>query len=540
MVELNMSSFPLLTVVTFLPALAALLLLFVQRDQHGLIKGFGIGASLLVFFVSIPLFLTRIGAQFAYVERWNWIDEWGIHYMVGVDGISMLLVMLTTFMTPIVLLGSWNSIHKRVKEFVILMLLLETAMLGAFVSLNLFLFYVFWEAMLIPMYLIIGVWGGERRLYATIKFFIYTMVGSLLMLVAILYMASQHAAQFGFWTFDYEDLFRVGFAVKTQLWLFGAFALAFAIKVPLFPFHTWLPDAHVEAPTAGSVILASILLKMGTYGFIRFAMPFFPDAVQIVAPAMMILAVVGIIYGALLAMVQPDMKKLIAYSSVSHLGFVMLGLFALNEESVSGAVMQMINHGLSTGALFLLIGVIYERRHTRLISEYGGLAKQTPIFAMIFLIVTLSSIGLPGLNGFVGEFLILLGTFKQAARAFELGAVGSVFIVPVLATTGVILAAVYMLWLYQRVMFGKLDNPKNKNLKDMNFREIMVMVPLLISIFWIGLAPNGLLTRMSESVTNVVKISTGKRPGQALFDPSVQDVRIVESRPADALQGDKR
>ena len=527
-----MENFPLLSVVTFLPVLGALLLLFVEKQQESLLKGIGIGFSLLTFAISIPLFFSELrGGNFAWVEQYDWIGQWGIHYHIGVDGISMLLVLLTTFMTPIVLLGAWNSIEKRVKEFVIVMLVLESAMLGAFVSLNLFLFYVFWEAMLVPMYMMIGVWGGERRIYATIKFFIYTMAGSVLMLIAILYMVSQHNAQFGFVTFEYEDLFRVSLVLKEQMLLFAAFALAFAIKVPLFPFHTWLPDAHVEAPTAGSVILASILLKMGTYGFVRFAMPFFPDAVREVAPFMMTLSVIGIIYGALVAMVQPDMKKLIAYSSVSHLGFVMLGLFALNEEAVGGAVMQMINHGFSTGALFLCVGFIYERRHTRMITEFGGLAKIMPVFSMLFLIVTLSSIGLPGLNGFIGEFLILLGSFKQGAAAFQATKSPVHMVVPVLAATGVILSAVYMLWLYQRVIFGKVTNPKNLHLKDLSLRELAVMAPLIIGIFWIGIAPNGLMGRMDGTVKEFVSKVKGQRTSsQTQFVPR-ERTKLAEVAP---------
>jgi NADH-quinone oxidoreductase subunit M len=516
-----MENFPLLTVVTFLPLLGALLIAFVDKEQTDVIKGIGIAVSTLVFAVSLPLYFQPPGAEFSFVERYEWIGQWGILYHVGVDGIAALLVVLTTFLTPIVLLGAWNTIEHRQKEFVALFLLLETGMLGAFISLNLFLFYVFWEAMLVPMFLIIGVWGGERRIYATVKFFIYTMVGSLLMLVAILYMVAAHNAQFGFLTFEYEDLFRATFTLREQLWLFGAFALTFAIKVPLFPFHTWLPDAHVEAPTPGSVILAGILLKLGTYGFVRFAMPLFPEAVAVVAPGMMVLAVVGIIYGALVAMVQPDMKKLIAYSSVSHLGFVMLGLFALNEQAAGGAVMQMINHGFSTGALFLCVGVIYERRHTRLISEFGGLAKQMPIFALVFLVVTLSSIGLPGTNGFIGEFLVLLGSFQAGLNTFR----STGFIIPlllvVLASTGVILGAVYMLWMYQRVVFGKVSNPKNRHLKDMSLREIVVMAPLIAGIFLIGLFPNALLTRMDASVHSFVEKAKGvESPGAASVAPA--------------------
>ena len=525
-----MTEFPLLTLVIFLPILGAIILLFVDREQQGLAKSIGLITALLTFFASLPLWIGGGRASFTFVERYVWIPDWGINYHLGVDGISMLLVMLTTFLMPIVILGAWNSITSRVKEFMIILLVLETAMIGALASLNLFLFYIFWEAMLIPMYLMIGIWGGEKRLYATMKFFIYTMVGSLLMLVALVYMAWQHAQQFGFYTFEYADLFRVGLGLNEQLILFGAFALAFAIKVPLFPLHTWLPDAHTEAPTAGSVILAGVLLKMGTYGFIRFAMPYFPQAVEVVAPYMLILSVVGIIYGALVAMVQPDMKRLIAYSSVSHLGFVMLGLFTLNQQAVGGAVIQMVNHGISTGALFLAVGIIYERRHTRLIADFGGLAARVPIFATVFLIITLSSIGLPGTNGFVGEFMILLGAFRAGADAFQVTNSATALIIPVVAALGVILAAVYMLWMYQRVMFGKLDNPKNMKMKDMTFREMAVMAPLIVAIFWIGLAPHGVMSKTDTSVRQFIQHSTGVRRGaDTYYDLSTHASRAKES-----------
>jgi NADH-quinone oxidoreductase subunit M len=368
------------------------------------------------------------------------------------------------------------------------MLLLETAMIGAFVSLDLFLFYVFWETMLIPMYFMIGIWGGERRIYATVKFFIYTMVGSLLMLVAIIFVVYQYRTLTGNMTFELSELLTVGFTPSQQWLLFLAFALAFAIKVPMFPFHTWLPDAHVEAPTAGSVILAGVLLKMGTYGFIRFAMPMFPEAAHRAIPIIAVLAIIGIIYGALVAMVQQDVKKLVAYSSVSHLGFVMLGLFALNTHAVEGAIYQMVNHGISTGALFLLVGVVYERRHTRMISEYGGLTKVMPVYAVVFMIVMLSSIGLPPLNGFIGEFLILLGVF-QANVWYG-----------VLAATGVVLGAIYMLWLYQRMFFGEVTNEKNSELKDLTRLELAVFIPLIFLIFAMGVYSKPFISRMEPSV----------------------------------------
>ena len=372
------------------------------------------------------------------------------------------------------------------------MLVLETAMLGTFVALDLFLFYVFWEIMLIPMYLIIGVWGGERRIYAAIKFFLYTAVGSLLMLVCIIGLIYFHKQQTGVLTFNLLDLYGTSLSSTYELLFFASFAFAFAIKVPMFPLHTWLPDAHVEAPTAGSVILAGILLKMGTYGFIRFAMPLFPEGCAFFTPALITLSVIGIIYGALVAMVQPDIKKLVAYSSVSHLGYCMLGLFVLTRQGVEGSVLQMLNHGISTGALFLLVGVVYERRHTRLIKEYGGIAKIMPAYATIFLIITLSSIGVPSTNGFIGEFLILLGTFKVNKIA------------AVLAASGVVLGAVYMLWMFQRVFYGKVTNPKNLNIPDLNLRELAYLVPLVVFVFWVGLFPNFFLNKMHKSVDHFI------------------------------------
>jgi NADH-quinone oxidoreductase subunit M len=480
----------MVSAVVFLPLLAALALLFMPKDEEEGARRLAFSASLLTFLISLGL-LARFNsgtADFQFVERFPWIEDFGIQYHVGVDGISLFLVLLTTFLMPLVLLASWGDIHTRVKEYLFFFLVLETGMVGTFVALDLFLFYVFWEVMLIPMYFLIGVWGGPRRIYAAIKFLLYTMVGSLLMLVAILYLAYLHNTQQGTVTFDLQQLYNLRIPVQAQMWLFAAFALSFAIKVPLFPFHTWLPDAHVEAPTGGSVILAAVLLKMGTYGFLRFALPLFPEAAHAAVPAIMALAVIGIIYGALVAMVQPDLKKLVAYSSVSHLGFVMLGLFAFNMQGIEGAIYQMLNHGLSTGALFLLVGVVYERRHTRLISEYGGLWKQVPVYAAIFLVVMLSSIGLPGLNGFVGEFLILLGTFKANTLA------------GVLAVSGVVLGAVYMLWMYQRVIFGPLKNEENTKLVDLSRREVAIFVPILAMMLLMGLYPRPLLTRMEKSV----------------------------------------
>jgi NADH-quinone oxidoreductase subunit M len=511
----------ILSRITFLPLIAAVLVAFMPRHSHRAIKWFTLLATTTVFLLSMGLvreFDAIPGLQMTVHKAW--LPSLGIWYHLGIDGISLFLVMLVTFLTPITVLGCFNSIEVRVKEFFICMLLLETAMIGAFVALDLFLFYMFWEAMLIPMYFMIGMWGGERRVYATVKFFIYTMIGSLLMLVAILYVVHVHKIQTGTMSFDLPVLLETVLSGPQQWLLFLAFALAFAIKVPMFPFHTWLPDAHVEAPTPGSVILAGVLLKMGTYGFIRFAMPMFPEAALRALPMIAGIAIVGIIYGALVAMVQKDVKKLVAYSSVSHLGFVMLGLFALNTQAVEGAILGMINHGISTGALFLLVGVIYERRHTRLISEYGGLTKVMPIYATVFLIVTLSSIGLPPLNGFVHEFLILVGAFQ--AHVWW----------GVFASTGVVLGAIYMLWMFQRVFFGEVTNEKNANLKDLNLREILVFVPLIVMIFWMGVYSKPFVARMEPSVTQFVgrmndvrqSMGSGATAPQAALEPAQEPV----------------
>jgi len=470
----------LLTAVTFVPTLGAIVLALVPRRLAGVHRVAGLAVTLVALALSIPLWFgfDDDSADMQFEEFARWLPTLGVGYHVGIDGISLLLVLLTTFLTPIALASAWHAIEDRPKEFVITMLLLETGMLGVFVSLDLFLFLVFWEAMLIPMYLIIGVWGGPNRVYAAVKFVLYTMAGSGLMLVAILSLYYQHGAATGAYTFDLLTLARWVMPPGTaQTLMFLAFSLAFAIKVPLFPFHTWLPDAHVEAPTAGSVILAGVLLKMGTYGFLRFCLPLFPDAAVEYAPLVFALSVIGIIYGALVSTVQPDLKKLVAYSSVAHLGFVMLGLFTLNQQGVVGGVIQMINHGLSTGALFLMVGMIYERRHTRLIAQFGGLWKVIPAFSALFLLVTLSSLGLPGLNGFVGEFLVLLGAFQVNGW---LAAV---------ATTGIIFAAVYLLWMYQRVAFGELIHSENARLSDLSPREWAVLVPVLVFIVWIGVAP---------------------------------------------------
>lgn len=492
----------ILSLIIFTPLLGAVLVFLLPRNQSQAAKAIGLAFSIAAFVFSVFLYLRfdASSAEMQFVELVPWIESLNISYHVGVDGISILLVVLTTFLTPIALLSSWNSIEKKIKAYVAMMLLLEVGMLGVFLALDMFLFYFFWEAMLIPMYFIIGLWGGENRIYAAVKFFLYTMVGSLLMLVAILWVGFHVGGATGL-EFSPNYLTWIEHApnipAAIQLWMFLAFALSFGIKVPLFPFHTWLPDAHVEAPTAGSVILAGVLLKMGTYGLLRFCIPLFPAATLDVVPYISTLAVVGIIYGALVSMVQTDMKKLVAYSSVSHLGFVVLGIFALTEEGIQGGIIQMVNHGLSTGALFLLVGMIYDRRHTRLISEYGGIAKVMPVYATIFMIVALSSIGLPGLNGFIGEFLILLGAYNSTVLPSTAFAI--------LAATGVIFAAVYLLWMYQRTMFGNVTNAANRSLKDLGAREIVVLLPIILFIVWIGVYPSTFLNASAASTRKVVE-----------------------------------
>jgi NADH-quinone oxidoreductase subunit M len=498
-------TFPVLSIILFLPLLGALILLGFAPQRHTAIRSGALLVMLLTLVVSIGLFLAfdANDPQMQFVERVAWIAPLGISYQIGIDGISLPLLLLTTLLSPIALLQAWHSVDMKVKEFAICMLILETGMVGVFVALDLFLFFIFWEVILIPMYFLIGIWGGENRLYAMVKFILYTMAGSAIMLVGILtlHVLNSHpdyggTGQPSFYLFDF---YRLTLPLGWQKLLFGAFFLAFAIKVPLFPFHTWLPDAHVEAPTAGSVILAGVLLKMGTYGFIRFSLPLFPQAAALYAPWISALAVIGIIYGALVAMVQPDVKKLVAYSSVSHLGFVMLGIFSGTMAGLQGSVIQMVNHGLSTGALFLLVGMIYERRHTRLIADFGGLWQRMPVYAAMFLVVMFSSIGLPALNGFVGEFLILLGTFE----------VNTTF--AIFAATGIILGAVYMLWMYQRVMYGSITHPENERLTDLNGREIALMVPILILMFWIGCHPGTFLRKMDASSAHLLdQIRTGQ------------------------------
>jgi NADH-quinone oxidoreductase subunit M len=484
-----------LSLTTFLPILGVLLLLFIPKDSKGVLRNVTLAVTVVTFLVSL-IILTgfQSNAEFQFTENLPWIaaGPFVMRYNIGIDGISLWLVILTTFIMPIAVLSTYTAVEEKVKEYMICLLLLETGMLGAFISLDLFLFYIFWEVMLIPMYFMIGIWGGKNKIYAAVKFFIYTMVGSLLMLVALIFLYFK-GMEAGIADFGLLQFFSLKLDMATQIWLFLAFAFAFAIKVPMFPLHTWLPDAHTEAPTAGSVILAAVLLKMGTYGYVRFAIPLFPEAAHKFAPLIATLAVIGIIYAALVAMVQEDVKKLVAYSSVAHLGFVMLGVFAFNTEGITGGMLQMINHGISTGALFLIVGFIYERRHTRLITDFGGLSKQMPIFATVFMIVTFSSVGLPGTNGFVGEFLILLGAFESQLRWWT-----------IIATSGVILSAVYMLWVFQRVMFGELDNPKNQKLLDLNAREIAIMVPLLVLIFFMGLYPKPFIDKMDPAIKKLV------------------------------------
>ena len=498
-----------LTVLTFLPLAGVLAIAFLRRDSAGAIRWTALMVSLSTFLLSLKAFvnfdLSQAGMQL--VENIPWINPPGINYHLGIDGLSVALVLLTGFLTPLAVLASWAGITRHVKEFFMFLLGLETGMIGVFVALDFFLFFLFWEAMLIPLYFLIGVWGHERRVYAAIKFILYTMVGSALMLVAILFLHNATG------TFDIPltrqalSTGAVTLSMRSETWLFLAFFLAFAIKVPIFPFHTWLPDAHVEAPTAGSVILAGVLLKMGTYGLLRFCVPLFPRAAQELAPMISILAIIGIIYGALVAMVQPDLKKLVAYSSVAHLGFVVLGIFAFNINGIEGAIYQMVNHGVSTGGLFLLVGMLYERRHTRLISEFGGLATPIPIFSAFFLIITLSSLGLPMLNGFVGEFLIIVGAFR--ARA----------VYAALASAGVVLAAIYLLWMYQRVFLGDVINENNRKLADCTWREKIILTAVVLVILAMGIYPQPFLRRMDRTVAALLQAGSAQLESRSLHPP---------------------
>ena len=490
--------FPILTSLVLVPIAGVLALFFLPDDETGepLVQKVALVVSLLVFAETLLLWsrFNPASADFQFVERHAWMPAFGISYAVGVDGISLLLLVLTGFLTPLALLVSWPSVHRHVRAFSMCLLLLESAMIGVFVSLDLFLFYVFWDAMLIPMYFLIGIWGYDRRVYAAVKFILYTMAGSVLMLLAIIGLAVLHGEATGVYSFDLLKLYELQIPAVLQFWFFLAFALAFAIKVPVFPFHTWLPDAHVEAPTAGSVILAGVMLKMGAYGLLRFAFPLFPMAATFFAPYLATLAVIGIIYGALVAMVQPDLKKLVAYSSVSHLGFVVLGICAMNTQSVQGAVYQMVNHGVSTGGLFLIVGMLSDRRHTRLISEFGGLKSVMPRLVAMFLLVTLSSIGLPGMNGFVGEFLILIGTFVWSPKFAAL------------AATGTILSATYMLWMFQRVNYGPVTNEKNRSLPDLVPREWVLLVPVVAVALLMGILPNLFLRATEPSVNRTIEL----------------------------------
>jgi NADH-quinone oxidoreductase subunit M len=492
----------ILTALLLIPLAGAVLVLALPASMA---KRVALVVSLVELVLSLGLWVGfEVAGEGMQFERFvPWIASHGISYHVGIDGISLMMVLLTTVLMPLAILGSWAGITVKERGFYGMMLVLTTGMIGVFVALDLFLFYVLWEVMLIPMYFIIGIWGGKQRLYASLKFFIYTMVGSLLMLVAILYLyfAAGHATG-GQYSFDLKHILDhlPDLPMRTQMWLFGAFALAFAIKVPMFPFHTWLPDAHTEAPTAGSVILAGILLKMGTYGFIRFAVPLFPSVAfhPVVSTVMVTLAVIGIVYGALVAMVQPDFKRLVAYSSVSHLGFVMLGLWAMTMQGTQGAFLVMINHGISTGALFLLIGMVYERRHSRLIADFGGIAAVMPAFAAVLTFVSLSSIGLPATNGFVGEFLVLLGSFQTHPAAAAI------------ATTAVIIAAAYLLWALKRILYGPLDNDENRHLTDLTGREYAILAPLVIMILWLGLYPQPVLRRMEPAARTYLERVEGR------------------------------
>jgi NADH-quinone oxidoreductase subunit M len=494
-----------LSLIIFVPIIGVFVLSFIDNRREYAIKVITFIFTSLVFLVSVPMyFLYDSGnPEMQFVYKANWIVNWGAYYSIGIDGLSLLLILLTTFTMPLAVVASWKSIHFHVKGFMIALLLLDAGMVGVFVARDLLLFYVFWEAMLIPMYLIIGIWGHDNRIKAAVTFFIYTMAGSLFMLVAILYMYFQTApvivdgVMASLHSFSIEDFYKLQLPYETQYWLFLAFGLAFAVKVPMFPFHTWLPLAHVEAPTAGSVDLAAILLKMGPYGFLRFCIPFFPSVSEALTPFIIVLALIGVVYGALVAMIQPNAKKLVAYSSVSHLGFVMLGIYAMNIQSWQGSMMIMIGHGISTSALFLMVGMLYDRRHTHEIEQFGGLWKVIPAFSVAFMVVCMSSLGLPGTNGFIGEFLVLLGTFGSTVLHSKVYAT--------VAMTGVILGAVYLLWMYQRVAFGEVKHEENKSLKDLSLREYCLIIPFIIIIFWMGIYPKTLTDKTEATMQKYLK-----------------------------------
>ncbi|MBF0610027.1 MAG: NADH-quinone oxidoreductase subunit M [Magnetococcales bacterium] len=485
----------MLSLVTFLPLVGALAILLVARNNDSSARWSALSISLVTFLLSLKLYfgfdVKNPGFQF--VEVAEWLPAWKIYYRMGVDGISLPFVLLTTFLTPLCILASWESIQKKVTEYMVAFLALESFVVGVFCALDFVLFYILWEAMLIPMFLIIGVWGGPRRVYAALKFFLYTLGGSVLMLIAMLALAIKGNS------FDITELMRVSYPFNFQVWVFLGFFVAFAVKVPMWPVHTWLPDAHVEAPTAGSVILAGILLKMGAYGFIRFSMPMLPDASHYFTPMMFGLSLVAVVYTALVALMQTDLKKLIAYSSVSHMGFVTIGLFSFNQQGIEGSILQMVNHGVVSGALFLCVGVIYDRLHTREIARFGGLAVPMPVYATIFMVFTMASVGLPGTNGFVGEFLILLGAFLASKW------------VALIASTGVVLGAAYMLWMYKKVIFGVIRHAENEGLLDVNMREVAIFAPLLVLVFWIGFYPGPFLEIFHASVDQLVgQVNTSK------------------------------
>ena len=504
----NAAGFPLLSLILFTPLAGALLLLFVNKRHEDAIRWIANLFALAGFVVSLPLWFWYESANpgWQFQEHAEWIPSIGASYFLAVDGFSALMVLLTTLMGVIAILSSWTAITERVKEYYIFMLVLQTGMIGAFVSLDFLLFFLFWEVMLVPMYFLIGVWGGGRRLYSAVKFFLYTLVGSVVMLLGILALYFYNIEAGNPATFDVTWFQQLNLPFNLQWWIFLSFFLGFAIKVPMFPFHTWLPDAHTDAPTAGSVILAAVLLKMGTYGFIRFSLPILPEATRYFVPMMVTLSIIGIVYGALVAMAQHDWKRLVAYSSVSHMALVMLGMFALTPVGITGSIVQQINHGISTGALFLIVGIVYERRHTREISEYGGLSKIMPVYAAVFLIMTLSSIGMPALNGFIGEVLILQGVFVVSTAWAAV------------AASGIVLGAAYMLWLYQRTMFGKIENPKNEGLKDLSLREFATFAPLIVLAVWIGIYPKPFLDRLDTSVARVIARVNAAYPVTARAD----------------------